>query len=294
MKKSLWKLCQRASVRERILATAAISSSIARTLDCGAFAKSTPRAEGGLVNTHQIHFQPTIQFARHFFSTPWLKIGAQKRLSGNGDSDDGWEEEDDETTESQIGDGADGGGIVLNEDVPWGRRTLSIAQEVLSQSTDDADIVLFAFKTSPRGFIYLRLDKLTERYGCPTMEELEAFSRLYKTQLEKVGESGEIPKDLAVEVSSPGAERLLKVPEDLHRFKEMPVRVVYVDEDSLQKDGVFLLDSIDNESELSVWRLANVRENSQRKGKALSRKQKDWRLSLSFQAVKRVTLYLEF
>ena len=58
----------------------------------------------------------------------------------------------------QIGDGGDGGGVAL-QNVPWGSRALSIAEEVLTQFNED--IKLYAFKTSPRGYIYVRLDKLT-------------------------------------------------------------------------------------------------------------------------------------
>ena len=58
----------------------------------------------------------------------------------------------------QYGDGGDGGGVVLNG-VPWGERAHSIALEVLSQFGDD--IELFAFETTPRGYVYVRLDKLS-------------------------------------------------------------------------------------------------------------------------------------
>ena len=44
-------------------------------------------------------------------------------------------------------------------DVPWGERALSIALDVLSQFGDD--MKLFAFKTTPRGYVYVRLDKLS-------------------------------------------------------------------------------------------------------------------------------------
>lgn len=43
--------------------------------------------------------------------------------------------------------------------MPWGEKVLSIAAEVLKQSEED--LKLFAFKTSPRGYIYVRLDKLS-------------------------------------------------------------------------------------------------------------------------------------
>lgn len=101
-----------------------------------------------------------------------------------------------------------------------------------------------------------------------------------------------------MQVSTPGAERMLKVPDDLGRFKEMPITVCYEDQDSdsREKTGVFLLDSIEMDSEICVWKLADVKENRdpQEKGRPLSRKQRDWRLNLPFVMHKRVTLYLEY
>lgn len=43
--------------------------------------------------------------------------------------------------------------------VPWGERALSIAREVLLQFGDEME--LYAFKTTPRGYVYVRLDKLS-------------------------------------------------------------------------------------------------------------------------------------
>ncbi|MED6174403.1 hypothetical protein PIB30_068675 [Stylosanthes scabra] len=136
------------------------------------------------------------------------------------------------------------------------------------------------------------------RYGCPSMEELEHYNREYKKRLDEIGALGEIPDDLALEVSSPGAERILKVPDDLNRFRDMPMRVCYTkntESNSTEKDGVFLLESIEKESEVCVWKLADVKENRDplRKGRPLSRKQKDWRLELPFNMHRMVTLYLD-
>ncbi|KAL6983317.1 hypothetical protein U1Q18_016706 [Sarracenia purpurea var. burkii] len=207
---------------------------------------------------------------------------------------DSWEEEDD--AEPVIGDGGDGGGVVL-QNCSWGGRALSIASEVLLGFGDD--LKLYAFKTTPRGYIYVRLDKLSNEYGCPSMDEIESYSHQYKRRLDEVGALGEIPDDLALEVSSPGAERLLKVPDDLYRFKDMPMRVSYVENleaKCQEKNGVFFLDSVKTESGRCVWRLVDVKENRDpsAKGRPLSRKQKDWRLELPYAMFKRVTLYLDY
>lgn len=205
-----------------------------------------------------------------------------------------WEEE--EEGEPELGDGGDGGGVVL-QNVFWGEQTLSIAREVLMQFGDG--IELFSFKTTPRGYIYVRLDKLSHKYGCPSMEEIESYSQQYKKRLDEAGAHGEIPDNLALEVSSPGAERLLKVPDDLSRFKDLIMMVCYVEEVESkchEKNGVFLLDSIETESESCVWKLADVRENRDPlgKGRPLSRQRKDWRLKLPYAMVKRVSLYINF
>ncbi|OIW02188.1 hypothetical protein TanjilG_02412 [Lupinus angustifolius] len=216
-----------------------------------------------------------------------------RERSDEGASTDGWEEED--TAEPKIGDGGDGGGVAL-QNVPWGQRAHSIAEEVLTQFTED--IELYAFKTTPRGYVYVRLDKITNEYGCPSMEELERYNQEYRKRLDEVGALGEVPDDLGIEVSSPGAERILKVPDDLSRFKDMPMRVCYtenVESNCPEEDGIFLLDSIDRDSEICIWKLADVKENRDplKKGKPLNRKQKDWRLKLPFNMHRMVTLYLD-
>ncbi|GJV04928.1 ribosome maturation factor RimP [Tanacetum coccineum] len=205
-----------------------------------------------------------------------------------------WEEEDE--SEPEIGDGGNGGGVVLHN-CPWGQKVLSIAQDVLLQFGDDIEI--FAFKTSPKGYIYVRLDRLCNEYGCPSIEDIKSYNNEYKKRLDEAGAKGDIPNDLAVEVSSPGADRLLRIPGDLQRFKDMAMRVKYVENDdprSKEKEGVYFLDSIEVESESSVWKLADVKENRdpKAKGKPMTRKQKDWRLELPYEKLKQVTLYLDY
>ncbi|XP_012464664.1 uncharacterized protein LOC105783638 [Gossypium raimondii] len=219
----------------------------------------------------------------HFFGT----------AEDDGEFTDEWEEED-ETVEPKVGDGGDGGGVVL-QGVPWGESALSIAHEALKLFSDD--IKLYAFKTTPRGYIYVRLDKLSDEYGCPSMEELQSYSQEYKKRLDEAGQRREIPDDLALQVSSPGAERILKVPDDLDRFKDMAMRVCYIEDagsNYTEKSGVFLLDLVEEEN--CVWKLAEVKENRDpnSKGRPFSRKQKDWRLKLPFDKHKMIMLYLEY
>ncbi|XP_071696007.1 uncharacterized protein [Rutidosis leptorrhynchoides] len=205
-----------------------------------------------------------------------------------------WEDEDE--SEPEIGDGGDGGGVVL-QNCPWGEKVLSIARDVLLQFGDNIEI--FAFKTSPQGYIYVRLDRLCNEYGCPSLEDIQNYNREYKKRLDEAGAVGDIPSDLAIEVSSPGADRLLRIPNDLERFKDMAMRVKYVEQGDLkssEKERVFYLESIEAESESCVWRLADVKENRDplSKGRPMTRKQKDWRLELPYKMLKQVTLYIDY
>ena len=73
------------------------------------------------------------------------------------------------------------------------------------------------------------------------------------------------------------------------------MRVCYVEgEESnrVEKTQVFMLECL--ETELCVWRLANVKENRDPlgKGRPLNRKLKDWRLKLPFAMHKTVSLYI--
>ena len=59
--------------------------------------------------------------------------------------------------------------------------------------TNDMTIMLLSL------FFVLKFD----RYGCPGIEEIESFNKLYKQKLDELIEQGEIPLDLAIEASHP-------------------------------------------------------------------------------------------
>ncbi|KAK1437694.1 hypothetical protein QVD17_03490 [Tagetes erecta] len=189
---------------------------------------------------------------------------------------------------------SNGGGVVI-QNCSWGEKALSIAQDVLLQFDDD--IQIFAFKISPRGYIYVRLERLCNEFL--SVEDIQSYSHKYMKKLVEAGAVGDIPTDLALEVSSPDADRSLRIPNDLQRFKNKAMRVKYVrhdDSKSMKKEGIFFLESIEMDSGSCVWRLADVKENRDRscKGRPLTRKQKDWRLKLSYEMLEQVTLYLDY
>lgn len=214
------------------------------------------------------------------------------------DEDDDYEDSDgiEEPAEPQVGDGEEGGGVSLGSTY-WGSKALTVAQEVILPFKDELEI--FAFKATNSGNISVRLDKLSNKYGSPSIDDIRIFSSLYLEQLNEAKQAGVLPDNLALEVSSPGAERIVRVPQDLERFKDLPMYVRYLEETaesgSQEQDAIFQLDSVEMESGYSTWKLANVKLNRQLlgKGRALNKKQRQWRLRVPFASLLVVRLYLE-
>jgi len=102
-----------------------------------------------------------------------------------------------------------------------------------------------------------------------------------------------------LQVSSPGAERVVQIPQDLERFKELPMYVRYLGtgtgEEAEEKDGVLELESVDTEGGSSVWKIANVRINRELvgKGRGLNKKQREWRVQMPFESLQLVRLYID-
>lgn len=211
--------------------------------------------------------------------------------------DDEYIEDEYEPNEAElyVGDGGGGGGIKL-AGTEWDNKVLEIAEEV-SQSFD-GDLKLYAFKTLPNSAIQVRIEKLSTKSGSPSMADVEAFSSTYRARLDEAELAGSVPKDVSLEVSSPGLERVVRVPEDLERFKDRVMYVKYVSEEdaTTESDGVFSLVSFDLETNCCTWGLANVKINREKagKGRPLNKKQREWRLNTSFDSLRLVRLYCEF
>lgn len=226
-----------------------------------------------------------------------IEDGLAEELEEHLDDDDFWE--DDFEPEAEVNDGGDGGGIVLG-DAPWAKAAFRLAEEAVSQFNGALEI--FAFKVSKdSGIIRVRVDKLSDKYGSPTMDELQKYSASYSKLLDTAGEAKAVPDDLALEVSSPGAERVVRIPKDLERFKDLPMYVRYIESSSdsnaetPEKDGILELDSVDMEVGSAKWKLADVRLNRELtgKGRGLNRKQRDWRVDLPFESIQLVRLYID-
>ncbi|KAF7129951.1 hypothetical protein RHSIM_Rhsim10G0083200 [Rhododendron simsii] len=196
-----------------------------------------------------------------------------------------------EGAELSVGDGEGGGGISLAR-LAWDKEALAIAKEVALSF--NGELQLYAFRTLLNSTIRVRIERLTNKSGSPSMADIEAFTLAYKKRLD---DAKSIP-DVALEVSSPGVERVVRVPEELDRFKERPMYVRYVSKvaetgSSIESDGVFRLVSLDMETKCCIWGLADVKVNRGKagKGRPLSKKQQEWRVNTPFDSLRLVRFH---
>ena len=102
-----------------------------------------------------------------------------------------------------------------------------------------------------------------------------------------------------MKVSSPGVERVIRIREEVERFKERALYVRYTTSDEAatpqEGDGVLRLISYDMDLRECTWGIADVKINRQQsgKGRPLSKKQREWRLQTPFESLKLVRLYYE-
>ncbi|XP_059453278.1 uncharacterized protein LOC132183840 [Corylus avellana] len=197
--------------------------------------------------------------------------------------------------EVYVGDGGGGGGISL-AGTWWDKEALRIAEGV--SLSFDGDLKIYAFKTMLNCTIQVRIEKLSNKSGSPSMEDIEAFSATYRARLAEAELSKSIPESVSLEVSSPGVERVVRIPDELDRFKDRPLYVKYVNEVAAtgplsENDGVFRLVSFDMESKCCTWGLADVKINREKagKGRPLNKKQREWRLNTPFDSLCLVRLY---
>ena len=111
----------------------------------------------------------------------------------------------------------------------WGgvvRRSGEAALAAL-QAEHGLGLELFSFEAvESEGRVAIKLDKPDNPYGSPSLDDISLFTQVLRARLElALGE--ELAGRVEVEVSSPGAERHLKLPGELRRFGELPLLVKY-------------------------------------------------------------------
>jgi ribosome maturation factor RimP len=177
----------------------------------------------------------------------------------------------------------------------WAEQALTVTQSTI-QSLPDLE--LYSFQVIPnKQRVDIRLDKLTDQYGSPSLDEIEQFSVAFYTKLEEaLGE--DMAGSIEIEVSSPGAERRLRLPHELLRFSQLPMKVEYIDNDkddtcSEGKVVTRVMDLVDVDVEVSRWRLADVKANSPGKGRSLNKKMREQVHEINIDKLKRVNLHID-
>lgn len=235
-----------------------------------------------------------------------------KREEPDEDIDDEFGEDEDIDLEGEEGsleddDDDEGGFLDLDEEldegsgharginlgtVPWAQAALDAAEKTIN-SRDCEDLGLYLFRIDAvRNKVDIRIDSFTDAYGSPSLDQIQTFSRLFYQELEqKLGL--EAAGTIMVEVSSPGADRELQVPEELDRFNLLPLVVDFVGDNGAVDSKILELVEYMKDQGVTVWKLADVKANAQQKGKKLSKKQLALRFNLPVSSIKRVRVHVD-
>lgn len=156
-------------------------------------------------------------------------------------------------------------------------------------------IDVFSAKINPvkKGFhIQIELDGLQNAHGAVSIGDCEAYSGRISAILDEMiaAEDASLPPGMAVdnytlEVSSAGAERELKVPQEFERFKDLPIKIVYRQEGKAGT-GVFLYKGKDAEGKF----LFESFETRRRK----TEKRRGVKMGLDLSEISRANLFLDF
>jgi len=209
------------------------------------------------------------------------EVGAASALENGADGEDGEDGDVDDDEWVAVG-GLEG----IPDDVeaeinvggvPWGEVVLEAATEALGAVEGEVALHGLSIRAST-SVVSAMLDHLTNRYGSPTMDELASFTRALDAKLEVLAASGAVPEDYTLEVSSPGADRKLRLPRDLVRFAELPLVVTYEtpagDGTPSRATEVLVLKDVPDEGATAwTWKVADVRANRPQ-GRALTAKVK--------------------
>ncbi|MCJ1427330.1 hypothetical protein MMC29_005233 [Sticta canariensis] len=142
------------------------------------------------------------------------------------------------------------------------------------------------------------LVQLDDPYGSPSLEDIEAFQHALLQKLEEIMGSDKAGH-LQLEVSTPGAERLVRFPQDLRRFAGLPMKVEFLQGDEVSakrklRAAILQFKGIDDEAASTSWQWANVRANRPNaKGSKLTKKREQEELNIPVAAMQQVKLYLD-
>jgi ribosome maturation factor RimP len=197
------------------------------------------------------------------------KKGGKKADADDAIDDDGELDVDEDFDDAELAEIEESGEEEIETDdvfftagTEWGQTGLDVLKEVLGDDEFGGELEIFSYKVSAeRKRIYISIDAVNDKFGSPTLDQLGAVSRSYNNVLEEKG----FPDDVALEVASPGAERQLRLPHELERFRDLTMKVTYAA--SAEEEGaegtltkVLDVENIDADGS-PTFKLADVEEN---------------------------------
>ncbi|KAK9855497.1 hypothetical protein WJX84_008499 [Apatococcus fuscideae] len=206
------------------------------------------------------------------------------------DAEDSLFESDDEALEAQL-QGSGVAAFIDHGNMPWALAALNATQAVLASQPH---LQLYLFRAIAKGTrLDIRLDKPEDPYGSPSMEDTETFLRALTTELEaSIG--SEETENIDIEVSSPGVERVVRIPGELERFKDVPMTLEFELDTGRLDTRILQYVGCDSEAGLTTWKLADVKRNRMGKGRPqLSRKQAELRFDIKLQHLTKARLFLD-
>jgi len=120
-------------------------------------------------------------------------------------------------------------------------------------------IVIYSFSVKNRGkhsLIEINLDNLQNSYGSVSIGDCEGISR----NLQGILDDRFPSENYTLQVSSAGAERELKLPEDLKRFSHLPLKLTFLESGIKKNEIVRVLENLGETIEVEVYSKQKPRE----------------------------------
>ncbi|EEH54544.1 uncharacterized protein MICPUCDRAFT_60600 [Micromonas pusilla CCMP1545] len=192
-------------------------------------------------------------------------------------------------------DDVDANDLINTSGTDWGELALRSMRTTLSDDEFNGELEIYSFKVSvERRRVYASVDAVKDKFGSPTLDQLGEVSRKFNALLEEEN----FPEDVALEVASPGAERALRLPDDLPRFRNLTMKVTYAaaaEDDGAEGTRTRVMDVVDVDGDAVEFKLADVPENrpQAKKGQGMNKKQREWRLKIPIADVAKANLFID-
>lgn len=174
--------------------------------------------------------------------------------------------------------------------IDWQHIAKQEAQDLVNEMSGFGiyDFQIYLQKQESR--IHVLLDKFTDKYGSANVQDCQRFSKDYSNRLQMLSMERKIPENYSLEVSSAGAEREICFPQDIDRFRSIPMKVQFLGEN--KKLVYKVLSFIEKKEEMSYWQEVQTR---QERKKSLGKKKKKAKLiAIKEDEIQKIHLFLDF